>query len=98
MLEQAIWDYGSLKKNWKHEGHLYEQRRWYDKQRSGQNSKAPFTRATDLPRQTVTWQATRALTRSSVSVKSPVDRFTVAFPLVALDDREAEPRSCMWAF
>ena len=47
----------------------------------------------------VTWKATRALTPSSACVKSPVDRFTFAFWVVALDDREtAEPRSCMSAF
>ena len=39
-----------------------------------------------------TWQAVRAFTRSTVCVKSPVDRITVVFPLLSLEDGKTYER------
>jgi hypothetical protein len=58
--------------------------------------KAPFTGRQCRRRVSTatgnTWQATRAFTRSTVDVKSPVDRNAVAFPLLSPEGRETEGR------
>jgi hypothetical protein len=48
--------------------------------------------ATGLPVTENTRPATRAVTGSTVCVKSPIDRITVTFPLLVLKDRETNWR------
>ena len=56
------------------------------------NTRATESPANGLPTTENTWRAMRAFTGSTTRVKSPVDRITVAFPLLSLTDRKTDGR------